>query len=149
TDSEFIMAVLDLGTYRTGHVILDIAQAAGDEIIDVIFSEEIDKSGGPLLRNTPAEPSAPEEATAFRYRCRPGAQRFESFQYIGLRYATVIFRNIGTPLRVRYIGVRHVHAALDSVGSFECSDARLTQIWKAARNTQLNCSFDGFVDCPS
>ena len=39
-----------LGTYRTGHLILDIAQAAGDEIIDVIFSEDLDKSGAPLLR---------------------------------------------------------------------------------------------------
>src|SRR5262249_42267064 len=52
TDSEFIAAVLDLGIYRTGHFILDIAEAIGDEIIDVIFSEDLDKSGGPLLHGS-------------------------------------------------------------------------------------------------
>ena len=149
TDSEFIMAVLDLGVYRTGHIMLDIAEASGDEIIDVIFSESIDKTGGPLTRGSAEHPSACEEATAFRYRCRPGAQKWESFQYVGLRYATLVFRNIEKPLKVRYVALRQVHAALEEAGTFECSDERLNQIWRVAKNTQLNCSFDALVDCPA
>ena len=150
-DSEFIMAVLDLGTYRTGHIILDIAEAVGDEIIDVIFSEDLDKTGGPLLRDAAEGPDPCQAAPAFRYRCRPGAQRWESFQYLGLRYATLIFRNIekDKPLKVRHVALRQVHADLENIGAFECSDERLTQIWRIAKNTQLNCSFDALVDCPA
>src|SRR5207302_8277048 len=141
-DSEFIAAVLDLGTYRSGHLVLDIAEAIGDEIIDAIFSEDLDKTGGPLLHGTADAPSPSEEATALRYRCRPGPQRWESFQFLGFRYATFIFRNIerDKPLKVRHLAVRQVHAALEEIGAFECSDERLNRIWHTARNTQLNCS---------
>ena len=149
TDAEFIMAVLDLGTYRTGHIILDIAEAAGDEIIDVIFTEDLDKNDAPLLHGSPTDTGVCEEATAFRYRCRAGAQRWESFQYIGLRYATLVFRNIQQPLKVRHVALRQVHAGVQEIGSFECSDERLNQIWRIAKNTQLNCLFDAFVDCPA
>ena len=149
TDAEFNMAVLDLGTYRTGHIILDIAEAAGDEIIDVIFTEDLDKNDAPLLHGSPTDTGVCEEATAFRYRCRAGAQRWESFQYIGLRYATLVFRNIQQPLKVRHVALRQVHAGVQEIGSFECSDERLNQIWRIAKNTQLNCLFDAFVDCPA
>jgi hypothetical protein len=149
SDSNFIAAVLDLGTYRTGHFSLDIAEAAGDEIIDVIFSEDLDKNQFPLLLGTVEEPTVCQEATALRYRCRPGAQKWESFQYLGFRYAAVIFRNIAKPLKVRHLGLRQVHAAVEPIGKFECSDEKLNQIWKVAANTQLNCAFDALVDCPA
>jgi alpha-L-rhamnosidase len=151
SDSEFIMAVLDLGTIRTGHLVLDIADAIGDEIIDIICTESLDKQGAPLLQGTLAEPTASEEATGFRYRCRPGSQRWESFQYIGIRYATLIFRNIekDKPLQVRHVAVRTAHAAVDQSGSFECSDARLNEIWKVAKQTQLNCCIDAMIDGPA
>jgi hypothetical protein len=150
TDSDFIAAVLDLGTYRTGHLILDIAEATGDEIIDVIFSEDVDKTGFATLRGTPEDDSISQEATALRYRCRPGPQRWESFQYLGFRYATLIFRNVekDKPLKVRHVALRQVHTAFEQAAEFACSDERLNNIWRTARNTQLNCSFDAFVDCP-
>lgn len=147
-DSHFVAAVLDLGTYRTGHLILDVAEAAGDEIIDVIFSEDVDKSGFASLRGAEGDTSLSQEATACRYRCRAGPQRWETFQYVGLRYATVIFRNVQKPLKVRHVALRQVHAAFEHAGEFKCSDEKLNQIWNAAKNTQLNCSFDAFVDCP-
>jgi alpha-L-rhamnosidase len=150
TDSEFIAAVLDLGTYRTGHLILDIAEAVGDEIVDVILSEDLDKSGGPLLRGTAEAPSFSEDATALRYRCRLGKLCWESFHLVGFVYATLIYPNnyTDTPLKVRRVAVRQVHAALEEIGSFECSDDRLNQIWRVAKTTQLNCAFDALVDCP-
>ncbi len=148
-DAEFIMAVLDLGTYRTGHIMLDIADAAGDEIIDVLFTEDLDKNDAPLLHNSPTNTGTCEEATAFRYRCRAGAQRWESFQYIGVRYATLVFRNIRQPLKMRYVGLRQIQSGVQEIGSFECSDDRLNQIWRVAKQTQLNCLFDAFVDCPA
>ena len=149
SDSDFIAAVLDLGVYRTGHYMIDIAEAAGDEIIDVIFSEDLDKTQFPLLHGSAEEPTVCQEATALRYRCRPGAQKWESFQFIGLRYATVIFRNIAKPLKVRWLALRQVHAAVEPLGKFECSDERLNEIWTVAANTQLNCAFDALVDSPA
>lgn len=147
-DGQFVMTVLDLGQYRTGHIMLDIAEAAGDEIIDILYSEAVDKSNAPLLAGPNGKIEICEEATADRYRCRPGAQRWESFQFNGMRYATLVFRNVEKPLKIRHVGVRQVHAGVEDIGSFECSDEMLNRIWKAGRETQRNCVFDAFVDCP-
>lgn len=145
-EGNFIAATLDLGIYRTGHLIIDIADAAGDEIIDVLFSEDLEKSQLPLL--VPAG-SVCREAQAIRYRCRPGRQCWESFHFIGMRYVLAVFRNVeNKPLKIRRLAVRQVHAALENMGQFQCSDVRLTKIWEVGRHTQLNCSFDAFVDCP-
>ena len=151
SESDFIAAVLDLETYRTGHIMLDIAEAQGDEIIDIICTEDLDKTGGPRLRGAANGPGANEEAIGFRYHCRSGAQKWETFQYVGMRYATIIFRNIDKdkPLKIKQIMLRQIHASLDLSSTFETSDTRLTEIWKVAKNTQLNCSFDALVDCPS
>jgi alpha-L-rhamnosidase len=144
-EGEFVAATLDLGTYRTGHIVLEIADAAGDEIVDVLLCEEIEKSQLPMvLKNTGSQ-----EAQSLRYRCRPGDQKWESFHLMGMRYLLVVFRNVeNKPLKIRRIAVRQVHTAFESEGSFTCSDERLNQIWEVGRNTQLNCSFDAFVDCP-
>ncbi len=143
-DGQFAMVVLDLGQIRTGHLMLDIAEAAGDEIIDAIFTEEIDKSSAPFV----VQSSICEEATANRYRCRPGPQQWEPFHFIGFRYATLVFRNLSKPLRLRHVALRQIHADIKDVGSFECSDERLNKIWRVARETQRNCMFDAYVDCP-
>jgi hypothetical protein len=144
-DNEFVMVVLDLETYRTGHLILDIAEAAGGEIIDIIYTEEIDKTGAPSFQNAP---DGLYYAVADRYRCRLGKQRWEPFFFKGMRYATLIFRNVEKPLKIRYVGLRQVYAGVEDGGSFECSDDRLNQIWRMGKTTQRNCMFDAFVDCP-
>jgi hypothetical protein len=144
-DGEFVMAVLDLGQYRTGHTLIDIADAAGDEIIDFIYSEALDKSEFPLIL---PPTTGCEEATADRYRCRPGAQKWETYHFNGMRYCTVVFRNVTKPLKVRHIALRQVYAAVENVGAFECSDGLLTKVWHVGRETQRNCLFDAFVDCP-
>ncbi len=145
TDGDFVAVTLDLGTYRTGHITLDIAEAAGDEIIDVIYTERLDDKQFAYLWK-PGEHC--DVAVADRYRCRAGSQAWESFQYSGLQYAVVIFRNIRQPLKVRQIGLRQVHTAVEDLGAFECSDKMLNRIWALCRETQRNCIFDSFVDCP-
>ncbi len=146
-DGEFVAVTLDLGTYRSGHVILDLAEAAGDEFLDVILSEAVvERTQLPLL--IPAGSNSSQEAQSLRYRCRPGPQRWESFHPIGMRYVLVVFRNVGRPLKVRRLAVRQVHAAFEGAGTFACSDETLNKVWAVARNTQLNCAFDAFVDCP-
>ena len=149
-EGEFVAVTVELSKYRTGHLILDIEDAAGDEFVDVLFCEQLEgKTGLPSL--IPVDGNS-RESRALRYRCRPGRQRFESFFFYGVRYALVVFRNVEAPLRVRRLAVRQVHTAfpdeLEGAGSFTCSDERLNQIWQVGVNTQLNCAFDAFVDCP-
>jgi alpha-L-rhamnosidase len=146
-DGGFSMVVLDLGQTRTGHPILDIADAAGGEIVDLIYSEEVEKGGSPQLLGLP-KVGICEESTGDRYRCRPGSQRWEPFHPKGMRYVSLIFRNVEKPLKVRHVAVRQVHAAVEDAGSFECSDAKLTRIWSVARETLRNCMLDTYIDCP-
>ncbi len=144
-DSEFAMAMFDPGVYRTGHLRLDIAEAEGDEIIDVIYAEELDKSGAPEI--WPVDGC--QVGAADRYRCRAGAQSFEVFGLRGMRHLALVFRNLRKPLKLRHVAFRHVHADLPEIGTFQCSDESLNQIWAVARHTQINCALDAFVDCPS
>jgi hypothetical protein len=147
-DGEYLLAVLDLGTYRTGHVRLEIAEAAGDEIIDILYSEMIDeKTKFPVIVGE-GKPVGSEEAMADRYRCRAGAQTWEAFWPKGMRYLTLIFRNVEKPLKIGRVAVRVVQAGLEEAGAFTCSDERLNEIWKVGRHTQINCALDSFVDCP-
>jgi len=147
-DGEFVCAVLDLGNYRTGHFQIDIAEAAGDEIIDILYAEEMDKKTGFVQIVGDGTGVGCEEATADRYRCRPGAQKWEPFHMKGMKVVALIFRNVEKPLKIRHIGVRQVWADVPDIGSFECSDDKLNQIWRVGRETQRNCLFDAFVDCP-
>ena len=72
-DGEFVAVTLDLGQYRTGHMQLDIVDAVGDEIIDIVYSEVLDKNKFPLIVGTSEEDAtASQICTADRYRCRAG-----------------------------------------------------------------------------
>src|SRR5262245_40258387 len=148
-DGEFVAVTLDLGQYRTGHIQIDIAEAAGDEIIDMVYAETLDKTKFPTIVGTSsADATGSEICTGDRYRCRPGAQKWETFNYRGLQYVALVFRNITQPLKIRHVGIRQVWANVEDAGAFECSDERLNQIWRVGRETQRNCLFDAFVDCP-
>ena len=144
-DGHFTAVVLDLNAYRTGHLVLDVADAAGDEIIDVVYTESLAPRGGWLHFSTGVGGGA---TCATRYRCKPGAQRWETFSFVGMRYVAVVFRNLSRPLKMRFVGVRRVVADVDPVGAFECSDERLNRIWQLCRETQVACLLDAFVDCP-
>jgi hypothetical protein len=141
-DGQFHVTVLDLGRVQTAHLVLDVVEAHGDEIVDVLYARDVDKSGTPLL-------TADQEALADRYRCRPGPQQWEAFWPKGFRYAALIFRNVEHPLKIRHVGARAVNAALETVGSLETSDERLNAIYRAGVDTLRACALDAIVDCPS
>jgi hypothetical protein len=147
-DGEFVAVTLDLAQYRTGHIQFDIADAAGDEIIDIVYSEVLDKNKFPLIVGTSEDDAPSHVCTGDRYRCRAGTQQWETFWYRGMQYAALIFRNVQKPLKIRHVGIRQVHAGVEDIGQFECSDEKLNQIWRVGRETQRNCLFDAFVDCP-
>jgi hypothetical protein len=141
-DGHFHMIVLDAGNYHAGYLCLDIAEAAGDEIVDVLYLQDLDKTSGPAIT------SASENAPADRYRCRPGHQRWESFWPRGFRHIALIFRNVEKPLKIRHVSIRAVGAALEPIGRFECSDEVLNRVYNAAAQTLRASTLDAFVDCP-
>lgn len=143
-DGSFVMLSLDLGQVRTGHVVLDIAQAAGDEIIDLLYTEDVDKAGAPAL--LPADIGA---SIGDRYRCRAGAQRWEPFLPKAGRFVTLVFRNVQAALKVRFVGFRQVRAGIEPVGSFECSDAKLNAIWLTGQRTLAGCMLDAYANEPA
>src|SRR6185295_4068101 len=75
-------------------------------------------------------------------------QQWGTFAYRGTQFVALIFRNVHKPLKIRHVGILQVQAGVEDLGEFECSDALLNQIWRAGRETQRNCLFDAFVDCP-
>lgn len=141
-DGHFHVAVLDLGRVHTAHIVLDISAAHGDEIVDVLYPRDVDKSGAPVL-------AAGDTALADRYRCRPGAQRWEAFQAKGFRYAALVFRNVEHPLVIRHVGARSVRSSLDAASTLETSDERLNAIFRAGVETLRACGLDALIDDPS
>jgi alpha-L-rhamnosidase len=139
-DGQFHLATFDLGQVRTGHIILDV-EATGDEIIDILYLQDVDKNFAPLLTQS-------DNAPADRYRCRPGVQRWESFWPKGFQYAALIFRNVEQPLKIRQVAVRSVHAAVEWAATFETSEPRLDAIYRAGVETLRACTLDAYVDCP-
>lgn len=144
-DGHATALVLDLNAYRTGHLVLDIVDAAGDEIVDVVYTESLAPKTGWLHFSTGVGGGA---TCGTRYRCRPGAQRWETFNFVGMRNVAVVFRNLERPLKVRHVGVRRVSAEVEPLGRFECADEQLNRIWNLCRETQVACLLDAFVDCP-
>lgn len=144
-DGQFTALLLETEGYRTGHLILDIASAAGGEIIDFVYNEAIAGKHDWLSFNSVIGGGG---QTGSRYRCREGSQSWESFSFIGMRYVAVVFRNLTAPLAIRHVGVRRVHADVPLPGEFQCSDEALNGIWSMCRETQLACLLDSFVDCP-
>ena len=74
-----------------------------------------------------------------------GPQRFEGFEAVGFRHATVIARG-GT--QVQNAGAIERRYPRSPDASFECDDDRLNQIWRVGARTLDLCSTDAFLDCP-
>ncbi len=86
---------------------------------------------------------------SLRYVCREGRQRYRSYLKRGFRYAFVIFRNLSSPVRVRYITSRLSTYPAPERGEFRCSDELLTRLWEVGRYTLRLCMDDTYLDCPA
>jgi hypothetical protein len=79
------------------------------------------------------------------YVCRPGEQEFEFPAWINgheVRYTV--------PAGVEVVDLKHRETGYDTdfVGSFECDDARLNQLWSEAARTLYVTMRDTYMDCP-
>lgn len=134
--------------YHAGRPFIEL-EAKGGESIEIAVAEALPGEfglgqSGDGLRHE-GHLSA---AHLFRYIARPGRQRFEKFNWTGVRAMQVVIRDAPDGIAIRRIGSIATHYPAESEGAFQCSDAMLTKLWATGRHTVLQCMHDSWVDCP-
>jgi alpha-L-rhamnosidase len=84
-----------------------------------------------------------------RYTCRQGRQRYTSTVRRGLRYLMITVRGPKGPVSISNLSFIQSNYPAPEIGSFECSDPLLDQIYEISRHTTRVCMEDTFVDCPT
>ncbi len=131
--------VVDFGRETMGYIQIDLDANQG-AIIDGNLFEGIDDGGIFWTRNT---------RNSFRYVCREGHQVFTSHERRGLRYASLTFRNMTRPMKIRHITHKMATYPVEAKGSFHSSDETLNKIWEVGAYTVRLCMLDTYVDCPT
>jgi hypothetical protein len=147
--SHDVSFLLDFGRIHAGHPFVEL-EAQGGEVVEIAVSEGLP---GEWDATPPAQPRV-DRALAhgshlLRYVARPGAQRFERFEWSPVRWMQVTVRNAPGGLRLRHVGSLWTRYPAEERGRFRCSDALLTRLWEVGRYTLLQCMHDGWEDCPS
>ncbi len=148
-----IYAVIDFGREITGYPCVEIHDAQGGEIVDLGYGEVLQTPAGASI--SPASglkgivnPDRAGVHYADRYICKPGAQRFQTFDKRAFRYLQIDVRTVQKPLRVGPVSVVFSTYPVEYSGSFESSDPMLNRIWDTGRwSVQLSME-DAFSDSP-
>ena len=81
---------------------------------------------------------------------RGGQQFFEQWDWEGYTNLAVIIRDFqGQPVKIYDLATNNTHFNYKLKGSFECSDPKMNELWKACAFTLKCCGIDGYLDCPS
>lgn len=134
---------------HAGYPFVEI-DARGGEQIEVAVAETIPGEYGPARHGPPrvARENYLDCAQVFRYTARPGRQRFEKFDWTGVKYLQLVVRNAPQGLKVLRVGSIATHYPVEQQGAFGCSDALLNRLWQVGRYTTLQCTHDAWEDCP-
>jgi len=144
-----VTLLLKFDQLHSGYPFIEI-DADGGEIIELAIAETIP---GEFLGEQESPVRIRKEsyldcAHVFRYKARPGVQRFEKFEWSAIRYIQLIVRNAPNGLRIRHIGSNYTHYPVENAGQFECSDSLLNRLWEIGRYTTVQCTHDSWEDCP-
>ena len=132
--------VYDLGEQNWGYFKLDLISEAGVQI-DIFGIEHKDKDGN--LQFTI------ENRNGVSYTTKHGSNRFISHERRSSRYIFITIRNQTKPIKIRNISLMESTYPVTHVGSFACSDERLSKIWEISERTLKLCMDDTYVDCPA
>jgi len=139
TGNEHVcVATFDFGEIVSGTVILDVDAPAGTRF-DLAAGEFVGPGG--VVRQD-------DERLGLRYVARGTHDRFESFDSLGFRCASIAVR-ASEPVRLRPLVVCERLYPHPEGPRFACSDPRLEQIWAVGRRTVDLCSHDAYLDCPT
>jgi len=129
----------DLGEQDVGYYDFEMTAEAG-VVVDVCGIEYISPDG--RLQFTRGN------RNGMRYITKAGINRFTSLQRRSGRYLFVTLRQQKNPVQIQRLQLVSSTYPVNEVGSFECSDARLNQIWAISTHTLKLCMEDTFTDCP-
>ncbi len=131
--------VVDFGKEYSGYIEFEVEAAAGT-VLDLYGFEYRD---GPFTQHTYGLDNT------LRYVCKEGRQRYLSPIRRGFRYMMVTVREASEPVQFHELRCLQSNYPVSEIGSFQCSDARLNDIWEISRHTTKLCMEDTFVDCPA
>jgi hypothetical protein len=129
---------IDMGRIVSGFVQFELECAAGT-ILDISYTEEPARVG----------PHFGRMRAGTRYTARGREDCFGLFDTIGFRYAYILAHSIPGSVTLKDFKVQEYLHPWQETASFESSDPRLEQIFKAGIRTVQLCSPDAFVDCPT
>lgn len=151
TPGTDIAITLDFGRIFSGYPAFEI-EADGGEMIEIGCTERLPgewfegvADGARIERR----PYLGTDAHLCRYVARPGAQRFQRFEWCAIRYMHIVIRNAPKGLTIRTLGAVETHYPVENRGEFSCSDPILTKLWQAGAYTLKQCMHDAWEDCPS
>jgi len=122
-------ALFDFGSETVGYVELEATAPEGG-VLQLSYGESL------------------ELALTDTFLLKKGVNRLSPFGRRAFRYMHVSAMAAPQPIRVTEALVTQVQYPLDPLGSFECSDPLLNEIWNVGlRTTELN-SQDHLEDCP-
>jgi len=135
-----IELVYDLGEQNYGYLNFDLISEAGAEI-SIFGIEHKDKDGN--LQHTI------ENRNGFSYITKQGMNQYTSNERRASRFFYITIRNQTKPIKIRNINLIESTYPVTHVGSFTCSDERLSKVWKISERTLKLCMEDTFIDCPA
>ncbi|MCU0521629.1 MAG: alpha-L-rhamnosidase N-terminal domain-containing protein [Anaerolineae bacterium] len=134
-----IELVYDLGEQAIGYYDLELIAPEGIAV-DIYGVEYINPSGA--IQHTHGN------RNGLRYITHAGLNRFISMKRRSGRYLFVTLRNQAAPVTIRRLRLIESTYPVNAIGSFHCSDERLTRVWEIAARTLKLCMEDTFTDCP-
>lgn len=132
--------VFDMGHEVLGRVCVEFEAPKGT-VVDAGYAEDMLGERPWLLKRS-------EIWAAERHISSGGPQRLETFKPRGFRYLQVNVTGNTKPARIRKVGVVQQVYTYTKIGSFECSDPMLNDIWELGWRTLRMCSEDAYTDCP-
>ena len=140
---RFRAVTIDLGEQSVGTLSVEVEGAAGGEIVDFQYHQNLRKG----IPDAPPPGGACMVALASRFRPATGTSHHEFFHIMGIRHITMVVRDSLQPLKVR-LSWRTSLYPFTMQGGFHCSDDTLNQIYDSCRRTQQICAIDAYVDTP-
>lgn len=134
-----IELVYDLGEQNCGYYQFDLVAEEG-LVLDLFGVEYITPAG--RVQHTE------RYRNGMRYICKEGVNRFTSLMRRSQRYLFITLRNQTRPVEIRNLRLVESTYPVEEVGSFACSDERLSSIWEISARTLKLCMEDSYTDCP-
>lgn len=149
TVDQDVSLLIEFPRRHAGYPFIEV-EALGGEIFEVAVAETVPGeyvAGHAGIARVSRE-SYLDCAQMFRYVARPGVQRFEKFDWTGVKFLQLVIRNAPAGVCIRRVGSIETHYPVENEGRFECSDEFLNQLWLRGRYTTLHCTHDAWEDCP-